>query len=89
VFKCSLRFFVVQTGLRLGEDYSLYDSISLMSESVRLFLKRNELKVGPYLSCVTTDVTLIGNSACIISMEISSFRVDFTLISYHRCNIVW
>jgi hypothetical protein len=64
VFKCSLRFFVVQTGLRLGEDYSLYDSISLMSESVRLFLKRNELKVGPYLSCVTTDVTLFGNSAC-------------------------
>jgi hypothetical protein len=47
---------MVQTGLQLGEEYSLYDSISLMGESVRLFLKRNELKVGPrssvtYIRC--------------------------------------
>jgi hypothetical protein len=37
-------------------------------------------KVGPYLSCVTTEVTLIGNSAWRVSMRISSLRVDSRLL---------
>jgi hypothetical protein len=45
------------------------------------------LIVGPYLSCVTTDVTLIGNSACRIyedffvqeSTSLSSVTTDVTL----------